>query len=59
MWGGTFLVEPGATTGIHHHGEQETIAYVLEGESYVRWGEHGECDAGSFHPLGELRQSVG
>jgi uncharacterized RmlC-like cupin family protein len=45
LWGGTFLVEPGATTGIHHHGEQETIAYVLEGESYVRWGEHGEFDA--------------
>jgi len=45
MWGGTFLVEPCATTGIHHHGEQETIAYVLEGESYIRWGEHGECDA--------------
>jgi uncharacterized RmlC-like cupin family protein len=45
MWGGTFLVEPGARTGIHHHGEQETIVYVLEGESYVRWGERGEFDA--------------
>jgi uncharacterized RmlC-like cupin family protein len=45
IWGGTFLVEPGAKTGIHHHGEQDTIAYVLEGESYVRWGEHGEFSA--------------
>jgi Predicted mannose-6-phosphate isomerase len=45
MWGGTFLVEPGARTGIHHHGEQETIVYVLEGESYVEWGEHGEHNA--------------
>jgi uncharacterized RmlC-like cupin family protein len=42
LWGGTFLVEPGARTGIHHHGSQETIAYVLEGESRVEWGEHGE-----------------
>ena len=42
LWGGTFLVEPGARTGIHHHGSQETIAYVLEGESYVEWGERGE-----------------
>jgi uncharacterized RmlC-like cupin family protein len=42
MWGGVFVVEPGARTGIHHHGAQETIAYVLEGESKVQWGEHGE-----------------
>jgi uncharacterized RmlC-like cupin family protein len=45
MWGGLFLVEPGARTGIHHHGEQHTIAYVLSGSSYVRWGEMGEFDA--------------
>ena len=45
MWGGTFLVEPGARTGIHHHGSQETIVYVLEGEGFVEWGEHGEQNA--------------
>ena len=45
MWGGLFLVEPGARTGIHHHGEQHTIAYVLSGSSYVRWGELGESNA--------------
>jgi uncharacterized RmlC-like cupin family protein len=42
LWGGTFLVEPGAQTGIHHHGPQETIAYVLAGESFIQWGECGE-----------------
>lgn len=42
MWAGTFLVEPGARTGIHHHGSQETVAYILEGESFIEWGEHGE-----------------
>ena len=45
IWGGLFRVEPGARTGIHHHGEQDTIAYVLGGSSYVRWGERGEFDA--------------
>lgn len=45
IWGGTFLVEPGARTGIHHHGEQDTIVYILEGESLVRWGERGEHQA--------------
>ncbi|MGA8109459.1 MAG: cupin domain-containing protein [Acidobacteriaceae bacterium] len=45
LWGGTFLVEGGASTGIHHHGEQETVVYVLEGESLIRWGEHGESEA--------------
>jgi len=45
LWGGIFVVEPGARTGIHHHGKQETIAYVLEGDSLVRWGEGGEHSA--------------
>jgi uncharacterized RmlC-like cupin family protein len=45
MWGGLFLVEPGAQTGIHHHGEQHTIVYVLSGSSYVIWGARGEFNA--------------
>ena len=45
LWAGTFVVEPTAKTGIHHHGKQETIVYVLEGEALVRWGDHGEYSA--------------
>jgi uncharacterized RmlC-like cupin family protein len=45
MWAGLFIVEPGARTGVHHHGEQETIAYVISGVSEVRWGPHGEHSA--------------
>ncbi len=45
MWAGIFVVEPSAKTGIHHHGEQETIVYVLEGEALVRWGHNGEYSA--------------
>ncbi|MFZ0633456.1 MAG: cupin domain-containing protein [Acidobacteriaceae bacterium] len=42
LWAGTFVVEPSAQTAIHHHGEQDTVVYVLKGESLVRWGDHGE-----------------
>ena len=42
LWAGIFVVEPSAKTGIHHHGEQDTVVYVLEGEAYVRWGNFGE-----------------
>ena len=45
MWGGMFEVKPGARTGIHHHGEQQTIAYVLWGVSEVRWSANGEYGA--------------
>ena len=52
LWGGLFEVQPGARTGIHHHGEQQTIAYVLSGICEVRWGERGEdaatAKAGDF-----------
>src|SRR5260370_40763680 len=49
MWGGVFCVEPAARTAIHHHGEQHTIADVLSGSSYVRWGEQGAF-AATPHP---------
>jgi uncharacterized RmlC-like cupin family protein len=45
IWGGLFEVEPGSRTGIHHHGEQETIAYVLSGICEIRRGERGETVA--------------
>jgi uncharacterized RmlC-like cupin family protein len=45
LWGGIFEVEPGARTGVHHHGSQETIAYVLDGACEIRWGESGEFHA--------------
>jgi uncharacterized RmlC-like cupin family protein len=45
LWAGLFKVEPSAKTGIHHHGEQDTVVYVLEGEACVRWGAFGEHSA--------------
>jgi uncharacterized RmlC-like cupin family protein len=32
-------VLPGAATGAHHHGDQETILYVVEGTARYRWGD--------------------
>jgi len=52
IWAGLFEVDPGSRTGIHHHGQQETIAYVLSGSCEVRWGAKGEfsahAEAGDF-----------
>jgi len=38
MWAGLFFVDPNSQTVIHHHGVQETIAHVLEGQALMRWG---------------------
>ena len=39
---GLSTVLPGAATGAHHHGDQETILYVVEGVARYRWGERLE-----------------
>ena len=31
LWSGTVATEPGATSGWHHHGEHDTVAYVVRG----------------------------
>jgi uncharacterized RmlC-like cupin family protein len=35
-------VLPGAATGPHHHGDQETILYVRDGTARFRWGDRLE-----------------
>jgi uncharacterized RmlC-like cupin family protein len=35
-------VAPGAATGAHHHGDQETVLYVVEGTARYRWGDRLE-----------------
>src|SRR5215468_11916759 len=45
LWAGTFTVEPKAKTGPHHHGELETVIYVVAGRARMRWGEHLEFTA--------------
>src|ERR1700722_12263961 len=39
LWAGTVVVEPDAKTGPHHHGELETVLYIVRGRARFRWGE--------------------
>jgi uncharacterized RmlC-like cupin family protein len=42
LWAGTVVVQPNAKTGPHHHGELETVLYVVKGRARMRWGEQLE-----------------
>ncbi len=42
LWAGTVMVQPNAKTGPHHHGELETVIYVVRGRARFRWGNHLE-----------------
>jgi len=52
LWAGVMLAEPNTASSVHHHGELETVVYVAEGKSLLRWGhrlEHeSELEAGDF-----------
>jgi uncharacterized RmlC-like cupin family protein len=45
LWAGTVNIDPAAKTGAHHHGELESVIYVLRGHARMRWGEQLEFDA--------------
>jgi uncharacterized RmlC-like cupin family protein len=63
LWSGLFTVQPGAKTAIHHHGEQETIAYVAQGRvlhSVARtWRIQRGCASGQLHSRPGLVASHG
>jgi uncharacterized RmlC-like cupin family protein len=42
LWAGTVVVEPAARTAAHHHGELETVLYIVRGRARFRWGDHLE-----------------
>src|ERR1700758_511091 len=48
LWAGTVTVHANAKTGAHHHGELESVIYVVSGQARMRWGERLEyfADAG-------------
>jgi uncharacterized RmlC-like cupin family protein len=52
LWAGTVVVHPNAKTGPHHHGELETVIYIVRGRARFRWGDHlefvEEADPGDF-----------
>ncbi len=52
LWAGTVSIQPDAKTGAHHHGELESVIYVVSGRARMRWGERleyvAEAEAGDF-----------
>jgi uncharacterized RmlC-like cupin family protein len=52
LWAGTVMIEPKARTGAHHHGDLESVIYVVSGTARLRWGESleyiAEAGAGDF-----------
>jgi uncharacterized RmlC-like cupin family protein len=42
LWAGTVTIQPGAKTGAHHHGDLESVIYVVKGKARMRWGERLE-----------------
>ena len=39
IWAGTVTIAPDAKTGAHHHGDLESVIYVVRGRARMRWGE--------------------
>ena len=45
LWAGTVTIQPNAKTGAHHHGELESVLYVVSGRARMRWGDRLEFTA--------------
>ena len=66
IWAGTVSIAPDAKTGVHHHGELESVIYVVSGRARMRWGERlqfvaeagpGETSS-SYRPTCRIRRST-
>ena len=42
LWAGTVTIHPNAKTGAHHHGDLESVIYVVNGRARMRWGDRLE-----------------
>src|SRR5665213_3145158 len=52
LWAGTVTIHAGAKTGAHHHGDLESVIYVVRGRARMRWGDRlqwvAEAGPGDF-----------
>ena len=52
LWAGTVTIDAKARTGPHHHGDLESVIYVVNGVARLRWGDRlefvAEANAGDF-----------
>ncbi len=44
LWAGITVVAPKTASGVHHHGEVETVIYVVSGRGKMRWGDRLEFE---------------
>lgn len=42
IWAGTVHIHANAKTGAHHHGDLESVIYVVKGKARMRWGNNLE-----------------
>jgi len=42
IWAGVTVVAPQVASAKHHHGELETVIYVVSGHGQIRWGDQLE-----------------
>jgi uncharacterized RmlC-like cupin family protein len=42
IWAGVTVVQPHVASAKHHHGELETVIYVVSGHGRIRWGDNLE-----------------
>jgi uncharacterized RmlC-like cupin family protein len=42
LWAGTVHIHPDAKTGAHHHGDLESVIFVVKGKARMRWGDNLE-----------------
>jgi uncharacterized RmlC-like cupin family protein len=52
IWAGRVTMDPGVASGAHHHGDCESVIFVVSGSIQMRWGdslEHSlEANTGDF-----------
>jgi uncharacterized RmlC-like cupin family protein len=52
LWAGTVTIDANAKTGAHHHGDLESVIYVVNGIARLRWGDRleyvAEAEQGDF-----------
>jgi uncharacterized RmlC-like cupin family protein len=52
IWAGTVNIDANAKTGVHHHGELESVIFVIRGRARMRWGDKlqytAEAEPGDF-----------
>ncbi len=50
IWAGVTVVDPHIASGRHHHGELETVIYVVSGHGRIRWWVDNEMHEEDVEP---------